>query len=106
VAGVATCHVGTKTVGVQYYYEIDCIDATHLDIKRYWFELTGCSGSKPVEYAPCSCATAGVTGGWHYSSSGSQAVTCGAVSWYGTLTKRNGSLVDPVDITQSIGFSE
>lgn len=106
-AGAIVCNTTTKTGGVRYTYSIECTSANHMTIKRYWTELT--CAHPTTQYEPCEgsfgCPIGGATGGTQcYSSSGSVAVTCGAISWSGSLTKITGSLVDPV--INPVGFSQ
>jgi hypothetical protein len=99
--GSASCYPFNHAAGAVYYYTVECIDATHMEIFRYWYELT-CTGTETVEYAPCSCTPIGTLA---YSSSGSVLVNCLFVNWSGTLTQRSGGLSDPADISLTVGFS-
>jgi hypothetical protein len=100
--GTAACVGATHPAGALYYYSIGCTSSGHMTLNRYWYELT-CGAGPAHQYAPCSCTP---TGTLAYSSSGSVAVTCGAISWSGTLTKISGSLVDPAGIAYTVGFSQ
>jgi hypothetical protein len=95
-SGTGHCHVGTQSAGVLYTYSIGCTSAHHMTLNRYWYELTCVSPS--YQYSPCSCSPGGPQA---YSSSGSKSVTCGSVSWSGTLTKVSGNKTDPVGGTVS-----
>ena len=73
-----------------YTYSIGCTSSGHMTLNWYWYELTCVSPS--YQYSPCSCSPGGPQA---YSSSGSVSVTCGSISWPGTLTKVSGNLSDP-----------
>jgi hypothetical protein len=79
-----------------YSYSIGCTSANHMTLNRYWYEIAGVSPS--YEYSPCGSPPGGPQA---YSSSGSVAVTCGSISWSGTLTEEFGNLADPVGGTAS-----
>ncbi len=95
-SGTAACNSGAHAAGALYTYSIGCTSANRLTLNRYWYELT-CT-SPNFQYSPCSCNPGGSQG---YSSSGSVSVTCGSVSWSGTLTHVSGNLADPVGGTVS-----
>ncbi len=90
-SGTGHCHSGTQSAGALYTYSIGCTSANYMTLNRYWYELTCVSPS--YQYSPCSCSPGGPQA---YSSSGSVHVTCGSVSWSGTMTKVSGHLADPV----------
>ena len=98
-SGTGHCNSGTHAAGALYTYSIGCTSANHMTINRYWYELTCVSPS--YQYSPCSCSPGGPQA---YSSSGSVHVTCGSISWSGTMTRVSGNLSDPVG--GSVSFSQ
>jgi hypothetical protein len=98
-SGTGACNNGTQAAGALYYYAVACPSLNHMTLNRYWYELTCISPS--YQYSPCSCSPGGPQA---YSSSGSVAVTCGSISWSGSLTRVAGNLPDPVG--GSVSFSQ
>ncbi len=98
-SGTGACNSGTHPAGALYTYSIGCTSSGHMTINRYWYELVCVSPS--FQYSPCSCSPGGPQA---YSSSGSVAVTCGSISWSGSLTKISGNLADPVG--GSVSFTQ
>ncbi len=96
-SGNAHCNFGAPAGQPLYVYAIGCTSAGHMTLSRYWYELTCPFPS--YQYAICGCAVG--AGLQVYSSSGAVPVTCGSISWSGTLTRILGSLPDPVGGTTS-----
>ena len=90
-SGTGACNGGAHAAGALYTYSIGCTSSGHMTLNRYWYELTCLLPS--YQYSPCNCSPGGPQA---YSSSGSVSVTCGSISWSGTLTKVSGNLSDPV----------
>lgn len=95
-SGTGACFGGAQAAGALYVYGIGCTSLGHMTINRYWYELT--CVLPPYQYSPCGCMPGGPQA---FSTSGSVAVTCGSISWSGTLTKVSGNLSDPVGGTTS-----
>ncbi len=90
-SGSAACNSGTVAGSAYYYYLITCTSAGNMTLNRYWYELA--CASPAYQYAPCNCTP---TGTLVHTTSGSVAVTCGSISWSGTLGSGTGHLSDPV----------
>ncbi len=98
-SGTGACRFPFVAAGALYTYSIGCTSSGHMTLNRYWYEITCVSPN--FQYSPCSCSPGGPQ---VYSSSGSVAVTCGSISWSGSLTKVSGNLSDPV--SGSVSFSQ
>jgi hypothetical protein len=94
-SGTAACASGTQSGGALYYYVILCQRRHVLVIERYWYEQA-CS-TPAHQYAPCHCTQTGPPG---YSAGGGT-ITCGSISWSGTMVKQSGNMADPVSGTTS-----
>jgi len=90
-AGESQCDFGVTARQPQYGYSIGCSSANQLTLNRFWYEQRCVSPA--YQYCPCGCVS---TGTQAYSTSGSVAVTCGAVAWSGTLSVVLGHMSDPV----------
>jgi hypothetical protein len=100
VANVGACTncTTTSTAGALYRYLLTCYAAGQIKIVRQWFKPLATGA--PC-YQPCGCAPAIVAG----FSSAIASVTCGSISWSGTLTADAGNtLADPVGGT--VTFSQ
>ncbi len=99
VGGVATCWPPLTGGGFSalYFYTISCTSAGHMTINRNWYQIACTS---PTEQAvPFGCGIG--TGVQVHTTSGSVAVTCGSISWSGTLGGSTGLLSDIVFGTTS-----
>ncbi len=98
-SGTGACHNGTHTAGALYTYSIGCTSTGHMTLNRYWYEIVCVNPA--FQYSPCSCIPGG---GQVYTTSGSIAVTCGSISWSGTLGGGSHNAPDPVGGT--VSFSQ
>lgn len=96
--GAAVCHFPTQSAGAAYLYQILCAGTNVLSIQRVWW-VFACTGihTGQVQYLPCGCPIAGSQG----TAAASPTITCGSISWSGTLGTVSGLLADPVGGTTS-----
>jgi hypothetical protein len=99
--GMNDCNVIVDSGPCPYYYIIFCTGANKFQITRTWYELN-CGGTLYM-YQVCNCAV-NLAGNVESSSTGNISVTCGSISWSGTLTYAGGHLADPVGGT--VSFSQ
>lgn len=82
-----------------YNYSVLCQFADTIYVTRLWFEVTAIAACTPVnQYLSATCNPSGGYGGFSAagSVSGNISVTCGAISWTGTLTDQSVNTPDPV----------
>jgi len=94
-----TCHTGSQAGTPGYTYGIYCIGSNQMAVERYWSELF-CS-SPTFQYGKFGCSGLGHGTVSSYRSETDITVTCGALSWSGTLAKKTGNMADPVGGTVS-----
>lgn len=94
--GNAACNLSSISGTPKYLYTIACASSGHMTINRIWYELNCVSPSYQYVLYGCGIGSAAQVS----ATSGSVAVTCGSISWSGTLTKTS-NLPDPVGGTTS-----
>jgi hypothetical protein len=99
VDGMASCvnFIGNSGRTI-YYYAIGCVDSGMMEIFRLYFFLN-CGFNPNAQYVPCNCGFLTAASG--ESLSGPIPVTCGSISWTGSLTNVGLVLPDPVGGTVS-----
>ncbi len=98
-----TCQAIATAGRAIYGYTINCGSAGLMTITRYWFENACGIGPSP-QYWPCACESILAPYPNAYSKiarASSVSITCGSISWSGTLPKITGSLADPAAGTTS-----
>ena len=97
--GTASCVFSSNSGRTIYVYLIGCVSTGTMVIYRQYYYLT-CGGSPTYQYCPCGCNPG--TANFGESQAGPIAVTCGSISWSGSLTPPSGvPLADPVGGTVS-----
>lgn len=98
-SGTASCALSRQSAPAIYYYLIGCVSAGHMAVFRQYYFL-GCAMGPSYQYCPCHCNPGVASAAESYASP--IAVTCGSISWSGTLTPPTGApLTDPVGGTVS-----
>jgi len=87
-----------------YFYVIKCVSSGLMSITMYYAPL-GCSGIGTLYEQCCTGISYAGLGGLSGPSSGSVAVTCGSISWSGSLTHGN-VLALPNPVGGSVSFSQ
>ena len=97
-SGNCTNAGGLHDAPTSYGYIIECLSVGHMVIDRYW-RFNGSFGSN--YYCPIGCV------GPSQGISGSNApVTCGSISWSGTLGAITTNPPDPVGLSGTVTFSQ
>lgn len=98
-SGVPVCHTGSQSGDPLYWYEIECHSSGNMEIIRFIGDLP-CTGFVPrSQYIPCACFGGAIDPTYQLDIAQAViAVTCGSISWSGTLTPTG-----PFDLSDPVG---